>query len=68
MKDLTAKEIQIIYGYLFDINNFINYVKGYRPFDRLYDVYEGTNFIQIYYAAGGLLPVTCCYTKSEFFK
>lgn len=65
MKNVTVKEIQIIYGYLYNINNFTNYVSGYRRSDEQYDVYEGPDSIKIYYEGSHWLqmPVVQCKLK-----
>lgn len=67
MKAVTLKEIEIVYGLLYDLGKFCTYVSGYRPTDENYDVYEGPSSIKIYYAGSHWLqmPVAECKIKPE---
>lgn len=60
MKDLTLKEIQIIFGLLYDLTAFTKYVSGYRKGGQLYDVLEEDDTISVYYSESHWLslPVT----------
>lgn len=49
MNNLTRKEIEIIYGYLYNVESFSKYVTGYRRSTQEYDVREDTDSIRIYY-------------------
>lgn len=68
MKSATLKEIRIVYGLLYNLDNFYSYVSGYRPTDELYDVYEGPSSIKIYYTNAHWLtiPVSECKIKEEY--
>lgn len=50
MNSLTRKEIEIIYGYLYNVKPFSKYVTGYRQSTDQYDVREDVDSIKIYYA------------------
>lgn len=49
MNSLTKREIEIIYGYLYNVKPFSKYVTGYRHSTQEYDVREDTDSIRIYY-------------------
>lgn len=69
MKTATMKEIKIVYGLLYELDNFCTYVSGYRPVEETYDVYEGPSSIKIYYAGAHWLqmPFSECKLKSLGF-
>lgn len=46
---LTRKEINIIYGYLYDCQRFNNYTEAYLNSEYVYDVIDRDSQIQIYY-------------------
>lgn len=66
MKAATMKEIRIVYGLLYEVENFCTYVSGYRSVDETYDVYEGPSSIKIYYAGvhGLHMPISECKLKA----
>jgi hypothetical protein len=50
MNNLSLKEVQIIFGYLYNVTSFTKYVSGYRKSYQEYDVREDVDSIRIYYA------------------
>ncbi len=60
MNNLTRKEIEIIYGYLYNLKSFSKYVSGYRCSTQEYDVREDVDSIRIYYTgtSGYNIPVS----------
>lgn len=62
MHNLTQKEIEIIYGYLYKVEPFTKYVKGYGQANVIkeYDVREDVDCIWIYHAgtSGYKVPVS----------
>lgn len=60
MNELTRKEIEIIYGYLYNIKPFKEYVSGYHQEGQEYDIREDADSIFIYYAgtSGYKVPVS----------
>lgn len=60
MNRLTRKEIEIIYGYLYNVAPFSKYVIGYRRSTEEYDVHEDVDSIRIYYTgtSGYKIPVS----------
>lgn len=60
MNRLTKREIEIIYGYLYNVKPFSKYVTGYRRSTEEYDVREDVDSIRIYYTgtSGYKVPVS----------
>lgn len=60
MNRLTRKEIEIIYGYIYNVEPFSKYVTGYRSSTEEYDVREDVDSICIYYTgtSGYKIPVS----------
>lgn len=60
MNRLTKREIEIIYGYLYNVKPFSKYVSGCRRSTEEYNVREDVDSIRIYYTgtSGYNIPVS----------
>lgn len=60
IQKLTRKEINIIFGYLYDLARFNEYTTGYIDSDYVYDVIDKEIQVQIYYenTFGWKLPIS----------
>lgn len=49
IQKLTRKEINIVFGYLYNLNRFNEYTQGYIESDYVYDVVDKDTQLRIYY-------------------
>lgn len=64
-KNLTIKEVNIIFSLLYDLSQANNYLTGYLPNGQIYDVVEENNQLKLYQGtyADYKLPVTGAFLK-----